>query len=338
MPNPIQIDIGKIQQRIFEHPEVRRRIVRDYGISSEPGTPQELATAVVAELGQTPSSNPLGKELGNRAVFEAAVMSLASNSRSWANFLRYRPKLVGMLGGCDPLAAHADIVAGIMKPDDLAACMPGQTSGGDARAICRWAALLSTSEDYYQSITGLARAFADRARQMGGFSLRGSEHLLCVAGYMGNPRKNEPYVSLLQNLSHPLSPEQAKLPGMSYVLASEFLRNLGWSGFKPDRHIQRLFQRWFPEPIEAVEARLVYFQNLIGRREASLANYLRYSLLGIEVSPPGYPLSYVDNLVWLLGAYVEKKGKESNESYVTCASANVTPKIDHGFGEVLRGR
>jgi hypothetical protein len=48
-----------------------------------------------------------------------------------------------------------------------------------------------------------------------------------------------------------------------------------------------------------------------------LSTYLTYSLMGISSSPPGVTFSYVDNLVWLLGAYVEKKGRESNHTYLT---------------------
>jgi hypothetical protein len=47
-----------------------------------------------------------------------------------------------------------------------------------------------------------------------------------------------------------------------------------------------------------------------------MAKYLKYSLIGIEATPRGVPHSFTDNLVWLLGAYLERKGKESDTSYV----------------------
>ena len=103
---------------------------------------------------------------------------------------------------------------------------------------------------------------------------------------------------------------------MGYVLGSEFFRNLHWNAFKPDRHVQRLFDRWFPGAAASVQPEVQDLQNLLGRRTAPLSTYLTYSLIGLGATPPGVPASFTDNLVWLLGAYVEKKGKESDEAYV----------------------
>jgi hypothetical protein len=103
---------------------------------------------------------------------------------------------------------------------------------------------------------------------------------------------------------------------MGYALASEFLRNLGWTGFKPDRHVKRLFDNWLPNGTVEVEKEAQDLAQLIGHKDKDLYTYLAYSRLGVRVSPPSVPLSHVDNLVWLLGAYVEKKGKESDHVYL----------------------
>jgi len=107
---------------------------------------------------------------------------------------------------------------------------------------------------------------------------------------------------------------------MRYVLASEFLRNLRWEGFKPDRHIQRLFDRWCPQGAAQVKPEVERLQRLIGRKTKDLGSYLTYSLVGISLSPADATLSKVDNLVWLLGAYVEKKGMESDLTYLVAAN------------------
>ena len=103
-----------------------------------------------------------------------------------------------------------------------------------------------------------------------------------------------------------------KAPGMAPTLASEFLRNLGWDGFKPDRHIQRLFTLWFPDDGREVADRVDHLCDRIGRRDKATRQFAQYALIGIRRSPEGTPLSKVDNLVWALGAYVEKKGAESD--------------------------
>ena len=102
-----------------------------------------------------------------------------------------------------------------------------------------------------------------------------------------------------------------------FVLACEFLRNLYWDGFKPDRHIQRLLGRWFPEDTADLSARAGRLATeVIGSRSESLVEPLQFALLGMQVSPPGELFSKVDNLLWVLGAYVEKKGRESDTDYL----------------------
>jgi len=108
-----------------------------------------------------------------------------------------------------------------------------------------------------------------------------------------------------------------KLAGMGYPLASEFFRNLKWNGFKIDRHIKRLFIKWelsakCSEMSKTIEPLL----DVLGSQEKGVREFLEYSLLGISASPQGTPYSHIDNLVWLLGRYAEKKGEESTQSYL----------------------
>lgn len=103
---------------------------------------------------------------------------------------------------------------------------------------------------------------------------------------------------------------------MAYILGSEFFRNLHWNAFKPDTHVQRLFNRWFPTGPSQVQSEVHALQEFLGRKTKDLSTYLTYSLIGINATPQKVPHSVTDNLVWLLGAYLEKKGKESNTVYV----------------------
>ena len=113
-----------------------------------------------------------------------------------------------------------------------------------------------------------------------------------------------------------------KAPGMGYVLACEFLRNLYWgTSFKPDRHIKRLPGGWFPEVAAGVENRAVQLAVLLGSRRGELVKDLKFSLVGIAVTPADRCLNEVDNLVWSLGRYVEKKGKESDTDYTAADGA-----------------
>ena len=55
------------------------------------------------------------------------------------------------------------------------------------------------------------------------------------------------------------------------------------SGFKPDRHIQRLFDRWYPQGTAQVKPEIERLQRLIGRKIKDLGSYLTYSLVGISL-------------------------------------------------------
>jgi hypothetical protein len=111
-------------------------------------------------------------------------------------------------------------------------------------------------------------------------------------------------------------PAGIKFPGMGYVLATEFFRNLGFDGFKPDRHVQRLIQRWAPEVLEACAPAADDLMRALGIRNNDLRKSLWCSLAGQALTPTGTGYSVADNLVWALGAYVERKGRESDRLYV----------------------
>jgi hypothetical protein len=66
--------------------------------------------------------------------------------------------------------------------------------------------------------------------------------VLCLAVLFaeGPPKRWEGY----EDLSVDIRSAPLKFPGMGFSICCEFFRNLGWSGFKPDVHITRLFQHW----------------------------------------------------------------------------------------------
>jgi hypothetical protein len=105
---------------------------------------------------------------------------------------------------------------------------------------------------------------------------------------------------------------------MGYALGSEFLRNLHWPGFKPDIHITRLFNAWLsPTELHQLAEAEGYQQllDLIHQHNQGVCDYLRYALAGLALTPTGR-YTQADNIVWLLGYYVEKKGKESGTVYI----------------------
>src|SRR5688572_17149586 len=102
----MQVDLKKIKEALYENPAVRRRIVRDYGLVREPTGPDDLAAELLRQFEQTPADRPLEQTWTNRDVFRAAVRALASNSRSWAVFLKREAQLTELLCGYDCLQVH----------------------------------------------------------------------------------------------------------------------------------------------------------------------------------------------------------------------------------------
>lgn len=82
---------------------------------------------------------------------------------------------------------------------------------------------------------------------------------------------------------------------------------------RPPHH--RLLRLWVPELADTAELDVARLCTLIGSRNQSLRYFLKYSLIGIVITPDGN-YSRADNLIWMLGAYLEKKNKESNVQYI----------------------
>ena len=300
------IDLNKVVEACFANGGTRKQIYDDYG-TEDSGTPQNLADRLVRSFDQTPQKGHSWEDpLENRCVFRAAVLAIGSNSRKWATFLQHERRLRDILFGYDPASVRKKLHSGQSMEREIKGCLPGQTDGRDCRAILRWAELLGDGPPYYNSLVELRRKIAALPQ------VQDNEAVPLVAGVlgMGSQRINERWPP-------PGSLATWKAPGMGFTLACEFLRNLHWGTFKPDRHIQRLLGRWFPEGAAGLEERASQLaREVFGSRSQQLVKPLQFSLLGMQVSPPDRHLNEVDNLVWLLGAYVEKKGKESQKNYV----------------------
>ena len=290
------LDLPAVEHALFTEAKARSRIVRDYSLDPVPITPAGLAQALVAALGQRPRPEPLDADVPDREVYRAAVLALASNSRSWSTFIANEPRLRELLRDYDPHASELSL-------DALRACIPGQTSGADARAMLAWADLIAGADGYYRHLVAAARAL-ERA------GVGADEVTPCVAALIGAPPSDQTLARCLPGLQRPW-----KAPGMGPTLAMEFLRNLGWSGFKPDRHIQRLLGAWFPDVVAACRPRATELAGLLGTRSKDLVAFFTFCLVGQAVTPPGRTFSEADNLVWALGAYVERKGRESEMTY-----------------------
>lgn len=311
----MKILIEVIKKKLFENQNIRNRILRDYSVASTPKTPEELAELVTGRIGQISKTKKLDQPRSNNVVFQAAVKALASNSRSWANFLRFEPVLRDLLGNYSASYTDAAFNAGRLNNESIKRCLPGQSSRNDTNAIIKWASILNRQDSYYDVILRLSSDLMDYSLVIFKKPISESRLPLVIVGVLAGPSKSST-PSFIKKHKEQLLWQGNKLPGMSYILASEFMRNLHWNAFKPDRHIKRLFDIWCPDILKKYDSEVRDLMHLIGDERNDLETYLKYSIAGIELSPENLSISYVDNLVWLLGAYVEKKGRESTTEYI----------------------
>jgi hypothetical protein len=288
----------------------RREIERGFGLAPQAWSDAMTFLGMLVDgFNQTPTLDPLTATHTNSRVFEAAVDALGSNSRAWATYQAKRPEIKETLAGFDPVQA-ADV------DPELRPLLTEQTSGADARAMVAWAKQLTALDKqgirYYDTVIDLAAHMRNRAQSLG-VELPDELLMLCVVGHLvyGSPIQWR-------------GPRVKTLAGMGFALGSEFFRQLGWNGFKPDRHIIRLLGLWVPELVQAQADRAADLVRLSGRDTRALRWIVRYSLAGIEISPSDN-YSRTDHLMWLLGAYVEKKGRESDSGHTRYLSRLPSP-------------
>lgn len=312
----MKILVDVISEKLFNDIKVREKILRDYGITEYPESSEKFIQCITSHLDQVSEINPLEHQYSNDDVFRAAVRALGSNSRKWTTFLQSEDRLKNMLGNYSASYTNEALKSGRLSEKEIKACLPGQTSGKDAKAICSWAAMLDREDSSYGIIRNIADDIRDYSLKKYNRPISDSRlPLVTVAVLSGDRIRRTP--EFIKAHREKFLNGQKKLPGMGYILASEFLRNLHWTAFKPDRHIKRLFDRWCGDLINRYEDELAQLMNLFGTQNRTLKEYFSYSILGIELCPEGVPITFVDNIVWLLAAYVERKGRESSTPYIS---------------------
>tara|TARA_Y100001934_G_C11931761_1_gene576069 strand:- start:205 stop:687 length:483 start_codon:yes stop_codon:yes gene_type:complete len=101
-------------------------------------------------------------------------------------------------------------------------------------------------------------------------------------------------------------------PGMGVAIASEFLRNLKWDGYKPDRHIIWAINRWksdFEQYDNRVNQTLEHFEELNVSRAQEILRPVKQGLYAIYATPINTEcstFSEADNLLWAFVSYMKR--------------------------------
>ena len=308
-----EINLETIQDALFSNRKIRDRITRDYNLTQDLPTSRQFTEAVINQLGQAPAKSPLEQSLTDDQVFKAAVRAIGSNSRSWARYLRAEPELTRVLEKFSVARVRLSGRTETEIQERIRLLLGGITARSDANAIVRWSVQLAQYPRYCDRILQLANAIFIAFTRLTNEPIPSHEIMICAVSALAKPAAatNVEVKEALRSFG-----QAQKLSGMSYVLGSEFFRNMGWSGFKPDRHIKRLMGHWEITTTPEIERRVRLLARVLGTADPDFFDFASHSLRGVMLTPGSCSFSTADNHMWLLGAYVEKKGRESSCQYL----------------------
>lgn len=291
-----RLPLSAIRKALFEQAQWSERVRKLYNIEAVLSG-SDLEKEIARLFGQR-VCDPKSQCLSQNEVFEAVTKALGSNMRSWARVYNNLTEISHLLFSYSVTEVSKIEGEDFEKlAEQLYGLFGGQTGRRDATNILRNAQLLSQTPDFYAYLLNV-RAFIHDSIE----DASASELTAGTALFIGSSGLNKK-AKIKQTL------HQTKLHGMGPVLASEFLRNMGWSGFKPDRHIIRLLSKWYNESErEAIIGnRLEKFEATFGTLRKDDECFLRFSILGEMLTPQGEEVNAADQLVWLYGSLLRKK-------------------------------
>ena len=292
----LTLDVPAVEEALFERAAA---IGPRYGVQEPFTDPSSFARRLIEAMQQPGVTNPTEIRKSPTEVFHAAVRSLGSNQTDWARYMAAEDAVSSVLHGFDPVAVTKARLDGRDIQADLVAALPRTTPGRTASRVLTWAENLTNEPGLYEDIQNLGRTI----QAAGGIS---DHELLPMASLVLSA---DPLTRLSRQRLSDLGIHDRtwKLPGMGFALTAEFLRNLGWEGFKPDTHVKRLFNHWIgEEQLTQFGTRAAVLAAVVGIRSRDSIRTLRYSLAGLAITPTGCSPSAIDNLVWLIGANVQR--------------------------------
>ncbi len=281
-----------MRKAIFFNPVIAGRVARDYG--APPGTVgDELKDAVASKFQPLLPSMGAGAASPDDEVFTAAALALASNSRNWSKVIAKLEDLKSALLKFDPVAVASVADAPTEREALLArltAILGGQTARQDSKSIIRFAQFLRSTPEYGHLLNEAREELRERDSRLSDTKLTAAVSLLLAKG--DKALRSSPDVSA------------TKIFGMGPALASEFLRNLGWQSFKPDRHVIRLLRAWMPQDARDAVTNGYPPDVLFKGLSKEERDFWKYAIIGEAVTPKGESVNDADQLLWMMGAYV----------------------------------
>jgi agmatine deiminase len=267
---PLSLD--DIRSKLFEAEEFRKLLAENYDLQPTHSY-EEQVLKEFARVGQ--SAKPWRPDdVTNRHVLRAAALAIGSNSRDWATFSKEKEQFLAFVhDGEDDAFVRKEI----------AAHLTGVTGPADIAAIIAWREMLRRMPEFAKLVLD---PIVVRYQEVGNLSEIERTALMSLE-----------FASTIHS------------PGMGFALSSEFLRNLGRPGFKPDRHIMRLLKLWQPGYLAAVARAKELLRNYIGREDSDAVQQLAACILGDRFTEGWADKIAADQIIWLYGALTRRNPK-----------------------------
>ncbi|MDI9314173.1 MAG: hypothetical protein QM529_05835 [Hydrotalea sp.] len=275
------------------------------------------------------------KKLNNNDVLKAAVLSLASNMRAWRRIEPNKLQLEKIFYNYD--------IAEIKKnnhinDEEIRVLLGGQTGGRDAKSI------ISFLYNYLPKYKNFIEIIFSILERYNNYKLKNYEETIILSALLGSENQQDNY----------------KIKGMGFALASEFLRNLGFPNFKPDRHILRIFyddiifkDGLCPDLINNTKKILntlnkPYKNTPFEKRDKdgglsiNIETNIYACLLGAKIAEDAgcaNNINFVDNTLWLYGSEIKKKKittQQPKQIFNPVANNNAYQNTKAGFFDWLR--
>ena len=256
-------------------PKIREK----YLIDDDTSAGQALEDKVIAQFTRNGQEERpwLPKAVDNDEVLKAAVLAIASNQRKWSE-VNDKVLVEAVKSGGDDETLR-------VRLED---CLPGGDPKKDVAAMLIWRRTLEACPRFAETV--LAPIVSEF------LNLPGPEdHERGLSDVEKTALMAARFVDAKDGLNKKIASR------MGFTLASEFFRNLGRPGFKPDIHIKALLGLWVPELRKTMNrAKLLesrYFTTKNGERKRLLA----YCILADRFTANEKDKMRADQIIWLYG-------------------------------------
>lgn len=223
------------------------------------------------------------KDVDNAKILKAAALALASNQRRWED------------------VKEDDLIDALKNPCDddslrksLSACLKGGTVESDVTAMIKWRALLQHYPSFAEEVLDPIVSRFINAPALEDDNEHGLSDVektaLISASFV--EKKNDRCPEICNKIAI----------GMLVPLASEFFRNLGRPGFKPDRHIKALLTLWMPNLPQAMKRAEQLNQRHFLNRTQERVRMLAYCILGDWFTRGEEDKTRADQIIWTYGS------------------------------------